>query len=113
MNYTLWALLRIISIIMLIQGLLIFLTGYNFVKGQGFIKTKFDLNIFLIGIALFILTNLLKSKIKRPIEHTKCPKCKETFNYKDTLNGKCPHCKDVETIDIKEYYEKFPDEKKE
>lgn len=111
MNYTLWILLRIISIVMLTQGLLIFLTGYNFVKGQGFIKTKFDLSIFLSGIVLFILTSLLKSKTKRPIEFAKYPKCKETFNYNDTLDGKCPNCKDVDTMDIKEYYEKFPEEK--
>ncbi|MEJ2528404.1 MAG: hypothetical protein P8Y49_10135, partial [Sulfurovaceae bacterium] len=41
---------------------------------------------------------------------TKCPKCKEVFDYKDTLNGKCPHCKDVDTVDIKEYYKKYPEE---
>lgn len=64
--------------------------------------------IFII-FGLFSFYLLLKEFKKPKIsKHTKCPKCQETFNYKDTINGKCPHCKDMDTIDIKEYYEKFP-----
>lgn len=72
-----------------------------------------------IGAMLIVLGGLLLisaikefKKPKKP-QVTKCPKCKETFNYNDTLDGKCPNCKDVDTIDIKEYYEKFPEEKRE
>ncbi|MDD5358720.1 MAG: hypothetical protein PHI02_00470 [Sulfurovaceae bacterium] len=70
---------------------------------------------YIIG-SIFILFGMLalyfNKKYQKDIA-VKCPKCKETFNYKDTLNGKCPHCKDVDTIELKEYYDKFPDEKKE
>ena len=67
---------------------------------------------FLIAISLiyfkFTKSNILL--IYNPT--TKCPKCKEVFSYKDTIEGKCPYCQDVDTIDIKEYYKMFPDEKK-
>ena len=73
-----------------------------------------------IGIVLIVLGGLLLMSVAREykeskIPHmptTKCPKCKEVFSYKDTIEGKCPYCQDVDTIDIKEYYKMFPDEKK-
>ncbi|CUV65411.1 hypothetical protein BN3087_330027 [Sulfurovum sp. enrichment culture clone C5] len=71
-------------------------------------KTTFAILTHIIAI-LFLLYIFYKSSWEP--NFVKCPKCKETFNYKDTLEGKCPNCKDVDTIDIKEYYEKFPDEK--
>lgn len=73
-------------------------------------KTTFAIFAHIIVI-LFLFYIFYKSSWKTTF--TKCPKCKETFSYKDILNGKCPHCKDVDTIELKEYYEKFPDEKKE
>ncbi len=70
---------------------------------------------YILG-GIFIIFGVLAlyfyKKNTNPIT-TKCPICKETFNYKDTLNGKCPHCKDADTIDVKEYYKKYPEELKE
>jgi phage FluMu protein Com len=92
----------------------IFLGISGWFNGQYFFRghwTKIDLLssfiLVLIGLISFTIGYTLPKQ-----KTTKCPKCKEVFDYKDTLNGKCPHCKDVDTIDIKEYYEKFPDEKK-
>ncbi|ERJ27337.1 hypothetical protein UNSWCS_772 [Campylobacter concisus UNSWCS] len=44
-------------------------------------------------------------------EFTKCPKCKNSYNYADTKNSKCPKC-NVETIEVEKYYGQFPDELK-
>lgn len=62
---------------------------------------------FIIGI--LILIDALKIKSKTP-QYTKCPNCKETFNYNELENGKCKNCKEVDTIDIEEYYKKYPED---
>ncbi len=56
-----------------------------------------------IGIIFFILGYFFKNKNKS-IEFSICPKCKETYTYKDLKDGKCPHCKNIDTIDIEKYY---------
>jgi hypothetical protein len=60
-----------------------------------------------IGILFFILS--IKKQKQTP-QYTKCPNCKEVFNYNELINGKCKNCKDVDTIDLDEYFEKYPDE---
>ena len=64
--------------------------------------------LFLIVGIIFLY---LAFKIKEPKEKiTKCPKCKEVFNYNELKDGKCKYCKDVDTIDIEEYFKQYPNE---
>lgn len=58
----------------------------------------------------YIKPKLPKHKSKTP-QYTICPNCKETFNYDDLKKGKCPYCKDVDTVDIEQYYKDNPEEK--
>ncbi|RXJ69109.1 hypothetical protein CRV08_03610 [Halarcobacter ebronensis] len=60
-----------------------------------------------IGLLFLYYGN--KKKEKNEI-YTKCPNCKEVFDKNTLKNGKCPNCKNVDTIELEEYYEKFPDE---
>ncbi len=63
----------------------------------------------LIGVILYKYKFYILKEKKIP-ECTKCPKCKESFNYSELEKGKCKYCKDVDTIDIEEYYKKYPEE---
>lgn len=104
--------LRIASFIFVfILGILPILGFKTWSWTHGWRDSSLSSSYFAIGIGVILFVLSFK-KPKTP-QVTKCPKCKDTFNYKDTLDGKCPNCKDVDTMDIKEYYEKFPDEKKE
>ncbi len=93
------------GILFLIWGTLIARNPYSSHWGSPIVDLS-PWYLYYPIVSFFIISGLLlifsKPKPKEPIT-TKCPKCKETFNYKDTLNGKCPHCKDVDTIDVKEY----------
>ena len=62
--------------------------------------------ILLIAYTIYLIR--LNSKIP---EFTKCPKCKNSYNYAVTKNGKCPKC-NVKTIEVEKYYRHFPDELK-
>ncbi len=96
---------------------------YSFYTHKSLIKTiiynpnrqeyslEYSWNMLIIGIGiLFITYYFIKSEKEK---YTKCPKCKEVFNYKELINGKCKNCKDVDTVDLDEYFEKYPDELKE
>ncbi len=61
----------------------------------------------LVGILLYIYLKKTK-KQKSSIEHTICPNCKQTYNYKDLKDGKCPTCKETNTIEIEQYYKDNP-----
>ena len=63
------------------------------------IKWELGLSFMLIGI---ILAYSEYKKKKKP-QYSICPKCKETYLYKDLKDGKCPTCK-VDTVDIDKYY---------
>ena len=56
---------------------------------------------FLFGVIAIIVSK----KIKKIIEYSKCPTCKETYFYKDLQDGKCPTCK-INTVDIDKFYDK-------
>ncbi|MDD3774463.1 MAG: hypothetical protein PHV08_00735 [Sulfurovaceae bacterium] len=99
----------IIAIVILTQNFIALFFGVNFIKGQGFKDANFSLWEIIFASVLLLTAQLIKPKTP---QFTKCPQCKETFSYKDTINGKCPNCKDVDTLDIKEYYNKFSEEKK-
>ncbi|MGE0052430.1 MAG: hypothetical protein AB7S49_13000 [Arcobacter sp.] len=93
-------------------------------KTSGIVKYSFSDSINILFVAIFTAISgfffikffepkkTLKNKPKHP-QYTKCPKCKEVFNYKELINGKCKNCKDVDTVDLEEYFEKYPDELKE
>lgn len=78
-------------------------SSYNFSSSFLFIPVSFLL--FYVGY-LFIRYNPQEKKEK----YTKCPTCKETYKYNELKDGKCKNCKDVDTIDLDEYFEKFPEE---
>lgn len=65
--------------------------------------------ILIIGLIIYIVY-LVKLNTKIP-EFIKCPKCKKSYNYGDTIKGKCPKC-NIDTIEIEKYYKQFPDELK-
>ena len=67
------------------------------------ITMQIILIILLISYTIYLIR--LNSKIP---EFTKCPKCKNSYNYADTKNGKCPKC-NVETIEVEKYYRQFTD----
>lgn len=62
---------------------------------------------FVLGILFLFL--FFKRKPKTP-QYTKCPNCKEVFNYNELKDGKCKNCKDVKTVDLEEYFKKYPEE---
>ena len=63
--------------------------------------------ILIIGLIIYIIY-LIRLNSKTP-EFTKCPKCKNSYNYSDTKNGKCPKC-NIDTIEVEKYYKQFPNE---
>lgn len=63
----------------------------------------------LISIYFFYIFIQYKH-INNKNKYTKCPRCKDVFNYKDLKEGKCPNCEDIDTIDLDEYFKKYPDE---
>ncbi len=65
-------------------------------------------SIYLILGWVFYYFSRNKSENKK--EFSKCPKCKEVFNYKELKEGKCKYCEDIETIEIEEYYKKLSKE---
>lgn len=78
-------------------------------KFSGWVNISFLGSIYLIivGIILCIYAYYKKEKEEK---FSKCPKCKETFNYNELEDGKCKYCKDIDTIDIDEYFKSFPEE---
>ena len=74
--------------------------------GWQTIDEKSIFGFFIVG--LFFICLGTKYKIKYP-EFTKCPKCKKSYNYSDTIKGKCPKC-NIDTIEIEKYYKQFPSE---
>ncbi len=65
------------------------------------------INFILIGIS-FLTIGFFQSS--EPEKYTKCPRCKEVFNYNELEKEKCKYCKDIETIEVEEYYKKYPEE---
>ncbi len=39
-----------------------------------------------------------------------CLNCKRVVKADELENGKCKYCKDIETIEVEEYYKKYPEE---
>ncbi len=72
-------------------------------------------NRFLFGFIQITIGIILYkySRKEKPEKYSKCPRCKENFNYSELEKGKCKYCKDIETIELEEYYKKYPEELKE
>ncbi|QOG12848.1 hypothetical protein [Arcobacter sp. FWKO B] len=101
----------LISCIFLFEGVASFL-GYKvyFKYSGGWKNVGYDYSLY-ITIAGLIIGYYAYNLKEKPQKHTKCPTCKETFNYNELENGKCPYCKDVDTVDIEEYYKQYPKER--
>lgn len=100
---------KIIGILAIILGLkVLFQQNWNGNWGLYHFEEKYlfiplSLLLFHFGIRMFL------HKDVKVIEHSKCPKCKESFNYVNLKDGICPKC-NIKTIEIDEYFEKYPDE---
>lgn len=108
-----------IAIFTIIVGLDLLISGEFSVKGNRIDLSENNLNIylgliFLIFSIIIVYTsknsNTIAIEKPKPPQYTKCPKCKEVFNYNELINGKCKNCKEVDTIDLDEYLKKYPDE---
>ena len=89
------------------------LTGEGYRGGKVYVVSTAQSIIMQIILIILLITYtiyLIRLNSKMP-EFTKCPKCKNSYNYADTKNGKCPKC-NVETIEVEKYYRQFPDELK-
>lgn len=98
----------------------VFVTKTYYARGGLIDFEMFNLYIpvsilcLLVSLSFFYLAFRPKTHIKPyidPDKGVKCPKCKKSYNYKDTNKGKCPTC-NIDTIDIDDYYKKFPKELK-
>lgn len=101
---------RILGIIFVLLGLkIMFLQNW---EGNW---SKYDFSHPLLYFPLSILCIYIGYKIflikTEKIEFSKCPECKISYNYKDLKKGICPKC-NIVTIEIDEYYQKYPDELK-
>ena len=67
------------------------------------------IGIFFISLGFLIIYATIKdNKNPKPqTEHTICPTCKQTYNFTDLKDGKCPTC-DIDTIEIEHYYKDNP-----
>ncbi|WP_419774193.1 hypothetical protein [Halarcobacter sp.] len=105
-----------IVIFMLLGFSFLFMEEYNF-RGISLQTANYPsfkvVGVLIILISLYMLLKYTKTKDEEEIqdEYTICPNCKETFNYDDLKKGKCPYCKDVDTVDIEQYYKDNPEEK--
>ncbi len=80
----------------------------------GIIKVPLSLSLLILGLYLIVSYKKVESQnLDKKEIYTICPKCKETFDYKDLKNGKCPHCKDIDTVDIEKYYKDKKEQEKE
>lgn len=87
------------------------LTGEGYKGGKVYVVSiaqSIIMQIILIILLIAYTIYLIRLNSKIP-EFTKCPKCKNSYNYAVTKNGKCPKC-NVKTIEVEKYYGQFPDE---
>ena len=101
----------ILGIVLIIGGLRIISTKtyefrYYTALELGKYSTAVGLLIVSIGLVLLYLGYILK---EQKIEFSKCQKCKENYRYSELKDGMCPTC-NVKTIEMDEYYKKYPDD---
>jgi len=75
--------------------------GFNF--ELGYLRIPLSLGLCILGVYIML------SKQEKQINYSKCPNCKTSYTYSDLKDGICPKC-DIKTIEIEEYYKKYPGE---
>ncbi len=90
---------------MIILGILTMTTGtgslYFGVEAElGSLKYLIGLFFIILGVSSFYIDK----KNKSLPEFSKCPECKETYEYPKLEEGLCPKCK-IKTIDMEKYYD--------
>ncbi|WP_321778183.1 hypothetical protein [Sulfurimonas sp.] len=66
-------------------------------------------SLILFGLIWFYTTFKSHTKYKQNIEFSKCQNCKISYRYETLKDGICPTC-NIKTIEIDEYYKKYPEE---
>jgi len=100
---------KLTGIIFIILGLKVLLVQdfsgawSDFHFGSNYLYIPLSILLFYVGYKFYTL------KEKKMIEHSKCPKCKTSYNYQYLKDGLCPKC-NIKTIEIGEYFKKYPDE---
>ncbi len=92
----------------IIKKILLYNINYSYSTEDSIIMVAIGL-VIIIG-DYFLSKNEKIFIKKKVVEFSKCPKCKEVFNYNELEKGKCKYCKDIETIELEEYYKKYPEE---
>ncbi len=100
----------LLGIILLLDGMWALFGGKTSFKGKGWVHPSIDYSILMIILgSIFLIGTRLYFKNKQSItKYTICPNCKQTYNFKDLKDGKCPTCKDTNTIEIEQYYKDNP-----
>ena len=102
----------ILKLIFLAAGVItIFIGIISFFTGEIFFKYSKDAELYdsFMWILMGILFIVISLNLKKSIEYSKCPKCKESYSYIKLEKGLCPKC-NIKTIDIEEYYTNNKDE---
>ncbi len=73
---------------------------------NNYIYMFLGISLLVIGIT-WLYSAFKSTKPKPQAEHTICPTCKQTYNFTDLKDGKCPTC-DIDTIEIEHYYKDNP-----
>lgn len=107
---------RLFAFILLLAGLIIFQTkrfswkNMNLDFSNNYSYMYIGLGLILFGLIWFYTTFKSSINYKKKIEFSKCQKCKTNYTYSDLKGGICPTC-NIKTIDIEEYFKKYPNDK--
>lgn len=82
-----------------------FMVYWGFELELGYLKIPLSLGLCILGV----YTMISKQEEEKQICYYKCPKCKTSYTYSNLKDGMCPTCS-IKTIEIEEYYKKYPDE---
>ena len=103
---------KLIGILLLFLGLKVLLlqdfsgqwSDYSFSNNYLFVP---------LSLLLFYISYLFIRYNPKEIDEkfSKCKKCKKCYNYIELKKCICPKC-NIETIEIEDYYKKYPDELK-
>jgi hypothetical protein len=106
---------RLFALILLLAGIIIFQTkkfswkNMNLDFSNYYLNMYIGLGLILFGLIWFYTTFNSRTKYKQKIEFFKCPKCKKSYNYSELKDGMCHTC-NVKTIEMDEYFKKYPKE---